>query len=74
MLVAGDKRIADVAAAQGFTEKYFTLLLRLATLDPSIVQTILDGRQPASLTRMRLAKVTNLPIEWAEQRSVLGFS
>ena len=74
MLATGDQRVADVAIAQGFTEKYFTLLLRLATLDPNIVQAILDGRQPSSLTRMRLAKITNLPIEWAQQRSMLGFS
>jgi site-specific DNA recombinase len=74
MLAGGDQRLADVAKAQGYTEKYFTLLLRLATLDPSIVQAILDGRQPPSLTRMRLAKITNLPIDWAGQRSALRFA
>ena len=73
MHAAGDMRVVDVAKAQGFTDKYFTLLLRLATLDPGIVQAILEGRQPASLTRQRLAKITNLPIDWAGQRSVLGF-
>lgn len=74
MLTSGDQPLADVAKAQGYTEKYFTLLLRLATLDPNIVQAILDGRQPPSLTRMRLAKITNLPIDWAGQRSALGFA
>ena len=73
MHAAGDLRVVDVAKAQGFTEKYFTLLLRLATLDPGIVQAILEGRQPPSLTRLRLAKITNLPIDWAGQRSALGF-
>jgi site-specific DNA recombinase len=71
---ASDLRVVDVAKAQGFTDKYFTLLLRLATLDPGIVQAILEGRQPPSLTRMRLAKITNLPIDWAGQRSALGFA
>jgi len=74
MLAGGEQRLADVAKAQGYTEKYFTLLLRLATLDPSIVQAILDGRLPPSLTRMRLAKITNLPIDWAGQRSAFGFA
>jgi hypothetical protein len=74
MLAGGEQRLADVAKAHGYTEKYFTLLLRLATLDPSIVQAILDGRQPPSLTRMRLAKITNLPIDWAGQRLALGFA
>jgi site-specific DNA recombinase len=73
MLAAGDQRIADVAKGQGISERYFLSLLRLATLDPSIVQAILDGRQPPSLTRLRLARITNMPIDWAEQRSVLGF-
>ena len=74
MLARDDQRLADIAKAQGYTEKYFTLLLRLATLDPSIVQAILGGRQPPSLTRMRLTKITNLPIECTNQRSVLGFA
>jgi hypothetical protein len=56
------------------TPKSTSRLLRLATLDPSIVQAILDGRQPPSLTRMRLAKITNLPIDWASKRLVLGFA
>ena len=73
MLAGGDQSLAEVAKAQGYTEKYFTLLLRLATLDPSIVQAILGGSQPSSLTRMRLAKTTKLPIDWAGQRSALGF-
>lgn len=74
MQTAGDLLAVDVAKAQGFTDKYFTLLLRLATLDPGIVQAILEGRQPPSLTRMKLAKITNLPIDWAGQRSALGFA
>jgi hypothetical protein len=50
------------------------LLLRLATLAPSIVQAIIEGRQPASLTRQRLAKITNLALDWDEQRRLLGFA
>ena len=73
MQAAGNQRVADVAKAQGFSNNYFTLLLRLATLAPSIVQAILEGRQPASLTRLRLANITNLPIDWPGQRAALGF-
>ncbi len=74
MLAAGDQRIADVAKGQGVSERYFLTMLRLATLDPGIIQAILDGRQPPSLTRLRLARITNMPIDWAGQRSVLGFA
>jgi len=74
MHAARDVSVAEIAKAQGFTNNYFTLLLRLATLAPSIVQAIIEGRQPASLTRQRLAKITNLPLDCNEQRRMLGFA
>lgn len=73
MQAAGEKSVAEVAKLKGYTNNYFTLLLRLATLAPSIVQAIIEGRQPPSLNRQRLARITNLPLDWAEQRRVLGF-
>jgi len=45
----------------------------ISTLAPCIVAAIVEGRQPATLTRKRLAKLTNLPVEWADQRQALGF-
>lgn len=70
---AKDQSPAQVATALGYTNNYFTLLLRLGTLSPSIVQAIVEGRQPVGLTRQRLAKIANLPIDWTEQRQMLGF-
>jgi hypothetical protein len=35
---------------------------------------ILDGRQPAHLDRMFLARVNNLPLDWEGQRRMLGFA
>lgn len=74
MHAAKDQSVAEVAKAQGYTNNYFTLLLRLTSVAPSIVQAIIEGRQPASLTRQRLARVTNLPLDWNEQRHLLGFA
>jgi site-specific DNA recombinase len=73
MLTAGDQPLATVAKAQGYSLNYFTLLLRLATLSPCIVQAIVNGRQPVTLTRQRLATIKNLPIDWIGQRAMLGF-
>lgn len=73
MLVAGDSPLATVAAAQGYSVNHFTLLLRLATLAPCIVQAITEGRQPIRLNRQRLATISSLPIDWAGQRAALGF-
>jgi DNA invertase Pin-like site-specific DNA recombinase len=73
LLSAGDTPLANVAAAQGYSVEHFTRLLRLSTLAPSIVSAIVEGRQPATLTRQRLAKLTNLPVDWTAQRAALGF-
>ena len=73
MLAAGDLPLATIAAAQGYSVNHFTLLLRLSTLAPCIVQAISEGRQPITLNRQRLATVSSLPIDWAGQRAALGF-
>ena len=72
-LASHDTQLADVAKAQGYLPEHFTLLLRLSTLAPCIVTAIVEGRQPAMLNRQRLATITNLPKNWAEQRAALGF-
>ncbi|WP_016744031.1 hypothetical protein [Rhizorhabdus wittichii] len=61
-----------VAEAHIAREDYFGVLLRISYLAPDIVAAILDGRQPAQLTRQRLARMTSLPIDW-QQREMLGF-
>lgn len=71
---AHDRSVADIAAEQGYTRDYFGVLLRISYLAPDIVAAILDGRQPVQLNRQRLARTTNLPIDWQSQREMLGFS
>ena len=46
----------------------------LSFLAPDIVEAILDGRQPTELTAARLKRVRDLPLSWAEQRQILGFT
>lgn len=53
---------------------YFRVLVRISFLAPDIVAAILEGRQPGTLTRQKLARITDLPIEWEAQRNVLGFA
>ena len=74
MLASPDADIAMMAAGQGLTVAYFALLLRLSMLAPDITAAILAGRQPASLTRQQLARVTKLPVAWDQQRTMLGFA
>ena len=68
------RTLGDVAKANGYSLEYFSLLLRLSMLAPDIVAAIHEGRQPASLNRQRLARTTNLPVEWSAQRTALGFA
>lgn len=47
--------------------------MRLSYLAPDIVTAILEGRQPSTLNRKMLAAVA-LPLDWSEQRKMLGFA
>ena len=49
-------------------------ILPLAFLAPDIVEAILGGRQPIDLTATRLKRLPHLPLAWAEQRHLLGFT
>ena len=57
-----------------YSKRHLWQLLRLSFLAPDIIAAIVEGRQPASLTGRRLLRVTDLPLDWAGQRRVLGFS
>ncbi len=64
----------ELAAACGHSRKHLSRLLRLATLAPDIVAAILDGRQPAQLSRIALLEADDLPVDWAGQRERFGFT
>ena len=63
-----------LAEKTGQDKDYFARLIRLGYLAPDIISAILDGRQPATLNRQHLARVSKLPLDWAEQRQLLGFA
>jgi hypothetical protein len=63
----------ELAKEQGVSPSYFARIVRLAYLAPDIVESIIDGKQPLSLTATKLVQVYDLPVEWAAQRRRLGF-
>ena len=63
----------EIAEAEGVTGRYVAHLVPLAFLAPDIVARILSGTQPVELTTEELTKRIDLPLEWADQRAVLGF-
>jgi len=61
----------SIARRLGVTERYAARVLECGYLAPDIVESILDGRQPANVSFDRLTR--RLPIDWNSQRRVLGF-
>ena len=68
-----DKSIAGIAASAGKCRTRLAKLASLACLAPDIATAIVQGRQPAALTSHAMLE-TELPLAWADQRRVLGFS
>jgi len=70
-LLTGSATQYSIAKENGVNDTYVNRIIRLAFLAPSIVETILEGRQPINLTLDKLTN--NLPVVWDGQRRVLGF-
>lgn len=62
------------ANAAARSNRHAERLARLAYLAPDITSAILNGSQPRALTSRRLLKLPALPLGWADQRKLLGFS
>jgi hypothetical protein len=66
--------LEEASAQEGMGAPYAARLMRLNFLAPDIVVAILNGRQPVALTASKLMTDTRLPLDWSEQRKVLGFA
>jgi len=63
--------IAELARAINMDNSYVARLLNLTLLAPDIIMAILGGTEPSGLSLEKLTK--NVPLDWVEQREVLGF-
>ena len=71
-LAAGHARsLQQLAQREGISRRYIRRLVNLAFLSPPLVEAILQGRQPVSLTATRLSQL-DLPLDWAEQHRLLA--
>ena len=76
MLLQGDVAgLGALARREGVSGSYATRLVRAAFLAPDILAAILEGGQPDDLTAARLLQACRrgLPLDWREQRTLLGF-
>lgn len=68
------KSIADIAESEGVTCSFATRVIYRAFLAPDIVRAMLDGAQPPAFTSDTLKQRVPLPIDWAAQHTLLGFT
>jgi hypothetical protein len=64
--------VRDLAKAEAINESYLGRILRLTLLSPSVIEAIIEGRQPAALELDDLLK--QFPIEWDNQLEMLTHS
>ena len=57
--------IEEIATAEKINSSYVSRVLRMTLLAPSVVEAILDGRQPAEMTLAVLMRP--FPVGWPEQ-------
>lgn len=69
MLESGEfATIAELAEREGIAPSYMTRVLRLTLLAPDIIEAILDGKQGAAVTLVRVLE--SIPVEWHAQMAL----
>ena len=63
--------VSDLAKALDMDNSYVVRILKLITLAPDIIETILNGEEPAGLSLARL--IRTFPMDWEQQRIHFGF-
>lgn len=72
-LVSGRVRtVGDIASREGIDKGSISRVINLAFLAPDITESILAGRQPADLSAQKLTRRIDLPLDWVQQRRLLG--
>lgn len=67
MLESGEfASISELAEREGIAFTYMARLMRLSLLAPEIVDAIMEGRQPESVTLANM--MDPFPLDWKEQR------
>ena len=65
------KSAGEIASFEGCSQALVSERMRLAFLAPDIVEAIIKGHQPASLTNAKLRRLCPLPDSWEQQRRLL---
>nr|WP_087575817.1 hypothetical protein [Sphingomonas sp. CDS-1] len=63
----------EVAARLGYGREYLADMIRTSYLSPNIISAIINGTQPANLTRRQLVRTDRIPLNWSAQEQLFGF-
>ena len=67
--------VPAIASHERLTIGYLSRLLRLPSLAPDIITAIINGKNPPQLTAKKLMRLApQIPVDWTEQRKLLGFA
>jgi DNA invertase Pin-like site-specific DNA recombinase len=70
----GELTLHAIASEEHVTPGYVSRLLRLPSLAPDITTAIINGKNPPQLTAKKLMRLAlEIPVDWSEQRKLLGF-
>jgi site-specific DNA recombinase len=74
LMQSTDLTLHAIASQERVTPGYISRLLRLPLMAPDIVTAIVNGKKPPQLTAKKLMRLAlQIPIDWTEQRELLGF-
>ncbi|HEX3991290.1 MAG TPA: hypothetical protein VHX39_08980, partial [Acetobacteraceae bacterium] len=74
-LIRGDHgSVNELTTHVGLNRVYATRVIRLAWLAPEIVENILRGQQPRTLTAEKLLRATRIPLDRPGQQRAFGFT
>ena len=69
-----DLTVPAIASQERLTIGYLSRLLRLPSLAPDIIKSIINGKHPPELSAKQLMRLAlKLPTDWPAQRELLGF-
>jgi len=71
-IASGTITMSDIAAREEVHLSEVSRCLPLAFLAPDVIESILDGRQPANLTAEAMRRMPEMPMDWNVQRSTVG--
>ena len=65
---------SDDPLVSHYSKAHLQQLIRISWLAPDILSAVVDGRHPATMTGRRLLRTANIPLDWQQQRELLGFA